>query len=264
LIPLLTEIGLIVFALFPPSTIYVEKGRKIFVFVLSFFICYLCRMSFTFPIADHLLFEDAFVLVVHKPHGLMVEPDRNNHPNLLQQVKQYLKTTLPAGKDVYAQHIHRLDRPVAGVVLFAKQRAVLKDLSEQFAERRVKKYYEALTLHAPEQRKDRLEQWHRKEKKKATIVEEGTPWAEKVILEYEIQYLPENKFLWKIELHTGKFHQIRAQLASQGCPIVGDSIYGSEALYKPEAIALRAHRLVFAHPVSREIISIETTKDQLV
>src|SRR5690349_24260011 len=97
-----------------------------------------------FHIPDHILLEDEFILVLNKPSGLMVEPDRNGHPNLLQFVRKYLKQ--PSDKEeVYAQHIHRLDRPVSGIILFTKQRSVLKNLSEQFAERRVKKYYEALT-----------------------------------------------------------------------------------------------------------------------
>src|SRR6478752_5716294 len=108
-------------------------------------------MPVTINVRDHILLEDPYILVMDKPGGLMVEPDRNNHPNLLHQVRQYLKNSLPKDSEVYAQHIHRLDRPVSGIILFAKQRAVLKNLSEQFAERRVKKYYQALTVNAPEQ-----------------------------------------------------------------------------------------------------------------
>lgn len=114
-----------------------------------------------------ILYEDDSILVANKPAGLMVEPDRNGHPNLLQQVKRYLKNDSSKGnEEVYAQHIHRLDRPVSGVVLFAKQRTVLKKLSEQFAERKVKKFYQALTAQAPALKTGTLEHWHRKEKRK--------------------------------------------------------------------------------------------------
>ncbi len=207
-------------------------------------------------VSDHILFEDPYVLVVHKPNGLMVEPDRNNYPNLLHLVQKYVKSHLPPGEEVYAQHIHRLDRPVSGIVLFAKQRSVLRPLSEQFAERKVKKYYQALTSDAPSVRKGTLEHWHRKEKKKAVLVDEHTPWAEKIRLEYETETVAENRFLWKIALHTGKFHQIRVQLASTGCPIIGDQLYGSSVPYLPEAIALHACQLIFTHPVSGQEISI--------
>lgn len=178
----------------------------------------------------------------------MVEPDRNQNPNLLDEVKRYLKTN--SSEEVYAQHIHRLDRPVRGLVLFAKKRDVLKNLSEQFAERRVKKFYRALTANAPEQRQGRMEHWHRKEKKKAMLYDHEIEYSEKAILDYTVTPLPDKKFLWEIELHTGKYHQIRAQLANTGCPIIGDELYGSNQPYQKDAIALEAYRLVFHHPVT--------------
>jgi 23S rRNA-/tRNA-specific pseudouridylate synthase len=188
----------------------------------------------------------------------MVEPDRNGHPNLLQQVKQYLKPSVPSGEEVYAQHIHRLDRPVSGIILFVKQRGVLKNLSEQFAERRVKKYYQALTDRSPIVMSGTLEHWHRKEKKKAVLSDEPFPYAEKAKLSYEVQQLSEQRFLWTIALHTGKYHQIRAQLADAGCAIIGDVLYGSSQAYKPDAIALHACKLIFNHPITGKEISVES------
>lgn len=178
----------------------------------------------------------------------MVESDRNQNPNLLDEVKRYLKTN--SSEEVYAQHIHRLDRPVRGLVLFAKKREVLKNLSEQFAERSVKKFYRALTANAPEQPQGRMEHWHRKEKKKAVLYDHEIEYSEKAILNYTVTPLPDKKFLWEIELHTGKYHQIRAQLANAGCPIIGDELYGSNQPYQKDAIALEAYRLVFHHPVN--------------
>jgi len=208
-----------------------------------------------FELSDHILLEDDYMLVINKPSGLMVEPDRNQNPSLLQYVKEYLKNT--TGDPVpYAQHLHRLDRVVSGIVLFTKQREVLKNLSEQFAERRVKKFYKALTAKAPAQSKGRLEHWHRKEKKKAVLYTQQIEYAEKAILDYEIAEQPDGKFLWDIQLHTGKYHQIRAQLASTGCPIIGDVLYGSDASYQPNSIALQAWRLVFQHPVSGKEIDL--------
>lgn len=209
-------------------------------------------MSIQINIPDHILLEDEYILVLDKPASLMVEPDRNGHPNLLQQVKQYLKPSTPAGEEVYAQHIHRLDRSVSGVILFAKQRSVLKNLSEQFAERRVKKYYQALTEHAPASMTGVMEHWHRKEKKRAVLSKETFPYAEQAKLSYEVQPLSMHRFLWNIELHTGKFHQIRAQLADAGCPIIGDVLYGSPIAYKADAIALHAYKLIFNHPVTNK------------
>ncbi|HWZ21568.1 MAG TPA: RluA family pseudouridine synthase [Cytophagaceae bacterium] len=214
-------------------------------------------MSVKINVSDHILFEDPFILVLNKPSSLMVEPDRNGHPNLLQQVQKYIKTSIYPDKNVYAQHIHRLDRPVSGIVLFAKQKEVLKNLSEQFAERKVKKYYQALTETAPKIGKGKLENGHRKEKKKAVIVDVNAFESETVMLGYEVKQVAENKFLWDIELHTGKFHQIRAQLAAVGCPVIGDHLYGSSAIYKPDSITLHACKLIFLHPITNEEIVIE-------
>lgn len=207
-------------------------------------------------LSNSILYEDDAILIVDKPAGLMVEPDRNGHANLLQEVKKYLKTKLPADEELYAQHIHRLDRPVSGIVLFAKQRSVLKNLSEQFAERRVKKHYQALTNLAPLIRTGVLEHWHRKEKKKAMLYKEEIQYTEKAILNYEVTELSAAKFLWNIELHTGKYHQIRAQLSDAGCPILGDSMYGSTLPYHPNAIALHACQLTFFHPVTNKQINL--------
>ena len=187
----------------------------------------------------------------------MVEPDRNGHPNLLNQVKRYLQASSPSKTEVYAQHIHRLDRPVSGIVLFAKQRSVLKNLSEQFAERKVNKYYHALTEKTSTKPDGMLEHWHRKEKKKAVLYEHEIPFAEKVSLSYSVTRHTENRFLWNIELHTGKYHQIRAQLAQIGCPILGDILYGSTSPYPENTIALNAWKLSFRHPVTDVEINIE-------
>jgi 23S rRNA pseudouridine955/2504/2580 synthase/23S rRNA pseudouridine1911/1915/1917 synthase len=197
----------------------------------------------------------------------MVEPDRNNYPNLLQEVKNYLKKN--TGEKVpYAQHLHRLDRPVSGLVLFTKKKEVLKNLSEQFAERRIQKFYQALTIQEPSMLKGSLEHWHRKEKKKAVLVPEGTEFAEKVKLDYEVfphqhRTSRQHFYRWEIQLHTGKFHQIRAQLASQNCPIVGDVLYGSSSVFAPDAIALHACKLMFQHPVSGEKLTFESKAEFL-
>lgn len=214
-------------------------------------------MAMLIHIPDHILFEDDVIMVLNKPAGLMVEPDRNGHPNLQQQVKKYLKASYPSSEEVYAQHIHRLDRPVSGIVLFAKQRSVLKNLSEQFAERKVKKQYQALTEKTPALKIDVLEHWHRKEKKKAVLYAEEIQYSEKAILKYEVHDQSTMRFLWNIELHTGKYHQIRVQLAHIGCPIIGDALYGSTISYHPNSIALHAWKLMFFHPITNDTLIFE-------
>jgi len=189
----------------------------------------------------------------------MVEPDRNGHLNLLHQVQKYERSLHPKSKDIYIQHVHRLDRPVSGIVLFARKKSVLKNLSEQFATRRVRKFYQALTQFAPPIKEGRLENylWKDKKNKKAVIVEASHTEAEKVLLDYSVTPFKENFHLWNIQLHTGKFHQIRAQLAASGCPILGDILYGSFVDYAPNSIALHASSLHFYHPQTGDPIQIK-------
>jgi len=222
-------------------------------------------MSIQIHVPDHILFEDNDILVINKPCSLMVEPDRNGHPNLLQQVQKYVKKSLHPNKEVYAQHIHRLDRPVSGVVLFAKKKSMLRDLSEQFAQRTVKKYYKALTNHKPQEEKATLEHWLFKDTKikKAIIHAQQQPDTDKVLLSYTTT--PYKKYtLWDIALHTGKYHQIRAQLSSAGAPILGDALYGSDVEYAPNAIALHAYALEFTHPQTKQAMRIVAEPTWLV
>lgn len=214
-------------------------------------------MSFQINIPDATLFEDPYIIVLNKPGGLMVEPDRNGHSNLLHQLRKFRKSVIKAGEELYIQHIHRLDRPVSGIILFAKQKAVLRNLSEQFAERSVKKFYQALTEKAPAQTQGELTHWHIKKDKKAIISNEAFFGSEKISLTYVTRLISDIRCLWEIELQTGKYHQIRAQLSAFGCPIIGDQLYGADVPYKPNCIALHAYKLVFAHPISGEEIVIE-------
>jgi RluA family pseudouridine synthase len=215
-------------------------------------------MSIIIKVADHILFEDKDILLINKPCSLMVEPDRNGHPNLLQQVQKYVKLSLHPNKEPYAQHIHRLDRPVSGVVLFAKKKSMLKDLSEQFAQRTVKKYYKALTANKPIEGSATLQHWLVKDtkNKKAVIHNNESPNADKVLLSYMTEPFKDQYTLWNIALHTGKYHQIRAQLGAVGSSI-GDGLYGSEHIYAPNSIALHAYALEFTHPNTKSLMRIE-------
>lgn len=217
------------------------------------------NMSIIIDVPSHILYEDPYVLVINKPCSLMVEPDRNGHPNLLQQVQKYIRKSTHPGREAYVQHVHRLDRPVSGIVLFAKKKSILKDLSEQFANRTVKKQYQALTISAPLIFSGKLENWLFKDTKikKAIIYNEVQPDSDSVSLSYTTTSFKEEFTLWNINLHTGKYHQIRAQLGAAGCPILGDELYGSDFEYAPNAIALHAYALEFIHPSTKEAMRIE-------
>jgi len=225
-------------------------------------------MSIIIHVPDYILYEDKYILVINKPASLMVEPDRNGHPNLLQQVQKYIKKNTHPNNEVYAQHIHRLDRPVSGIVLFAKKKSMLKEMSEQFAQRTVRKFYKALTFKtsALQSGSGKLNHWHFKDtkNKKAIIATESKPEYDAVSLGYSIREYNDQYNLCDIELHTGKYHQIRAQLAAEGAPIIGDVLYGSTVEYAPNSIALHAYRLEFTHPFTKELMVIEAEPKWLV
>ncbi len=223
-------------------------------------------MSIIIYVPDHILYEDKSILVMNKPASLMVEPDRNGHPNLLQQVQKYIRKSTHPNNEVYAQHIHRLDRPVSGIVLFAKKKSMLRDLSEQFAQRTVKKFYQALTPASTESTSGKLMHWHYKDSKnkKAIIHLSEKPDFDPVSLSYTNTVYKEKYSLWNIELHTGKYHQIRAQLSAAGSPILGDVLYGSTIEYAPNCIALHAGRLEFTHPLTKERMCMEAVPQWLV
>lgn len=223
-------------------------------------------MSFSIHVPDHILFEDQYLVAIHKPAGLMVEPDRNGYKNLLQQVQQYYRKINGKGKELYVQHVHRLDRPVSGVVLFAKKKSILKALSEQFAQRVVTKKYQALTEKKEIEKSATLNQFLFKDKKnkKAIITEADYPETEAVSLSYQLSEYKSDYWMWDIDLHTGKYHQIRAQLSSQGTPIIGDHYYGSSIEYGDSKIALHAYRLSCIHPIHQNEITFTAEPEWLL
>jgi len=195
-----------------------------------------------------ILYEDKYLLVLNKPAGIMVEDDRYKNPSLISQAEEYLRPT--SKKEVFVANVHRLDRPASGVLLFAKKKSALKILNEQFQNRTVTKSYLAITTGAIESTEGSLKNYLYKDNKnrKALIVNSQHKEAQKVELEYKIKDKKDGNLLWEINLLTGKYHQIRAQLGFAGCPIVGDKKYGSQANYHPDQICLHAWKLQIIHP----------------
>ncbi|MBX9851689.1 MAG: RluA family pseudouridine synthase [Cytophagaceae bacterium] len=208
-----------------------------------------CAMN---NITDRIIFEDKHLLLVNKAAGLMVEEDQYGNPNLIQLLRKHIQGK--SRNKVFIQNVHRLDRPVSGIVLFAKKPSDLKNLSEQFRNRTPEKIYLAVTESAPEKKEARLSHYHYKnlKEKKAEISSEKKKETDVVELEYKIIGEAGKKFLWQIKLITGKYHQIRAQLAFAGCPVIGDEKYGSAAKYGQDAIALHAWKLGFIHSATGE------------
>ena len=157
------------------------------------------------------------------------------------------------------QNVHRLDKPVSGTLLIARKRSVLKILNEQFASREVGKTYLAIVSSPPPNPEAELRHWLIKDEegKRANITDARTQLSVEVKLKYKVLKEKDGKTLLEVDLITGKYHQIRAQLAHIGSPIIGDEKYGSTEKYIDGALALHASKLTFKHPIEDKIMTIE-------
>lgn len=177
----------------------------------------------------------------------------------MDQVKEWIKKEFNKPGEVFLGLVHRLDRPVSGVVVFARTSKGASRLSEQFRNKTTKKAYRAIVEGKPDSEQASLTHYLRKEKSlKATVFPRPTPNAKEALLDYKVIETLEDRSLLEIDLHTGRFHQIRAQLAFIGHPIVGDNKYGASTHLSENQIALYAHRLTFHHPINKEEIQLES------
>lgn len=210
----------------------------------------------------NVIFEDNHLLVVEKPAGLPSQGDQTGDPSVLDLAKGYLKEKYNKPGNVFVGLIHRLDRPVGGLMVLAKTSKGASRLSEQFRTREVEKKYLALVEGNFAETQGRLEHFlgagpQNKVKVSATA-KEGYKQAALhfVCLQHQHQKYPLCRFL-EIDLETGRKHQIRAQLAFAGHAIVGDRKYGSRIPLKSGRIALVAHKLTFSHPVTQDELRFE-------
>ena len=212
----------------------------------------------THPI-DRIIFIDNHLIAVNKPAGLLTQPDRNTDESLIDQTRQWIKEKYNKPNNIFLGLVHRLDRNVSGVVLFARTSKAASRLSKQFREGTPKKHYRAIVLGKLKEEHTTLVHYLRKEKSlRATVFPRETPTAKRSELSYEVIDSLENKSLLEVSLSTGRFHQIRAQMAFIGHPIIGDVKYGAPEPLPNQEIALYAHKLVFSHPVSNEEITLTT------
>ena len=210
-------------------------------------------------IADQILYEDNHLLALNKRCGQIVQGDKTGDTPLPEHIKDYLKIRDNKPGNVFCGVIHRLDRPVSGVVLFAKTSKALSRMNEAVKGRDIKKTYWALSKEPPPQECGHLEDWLLRNEKnnRSYVVKAGTAEAKLAILDYKLIGVSGGGYhLIEIDLHTGRHHQIRAQLANMGCHIKGDLKYGAPRSNPDGGISLHARKITFIHPVRKEGITI--------
>jgi 23S rRNA pseudouridine1911/1915/1917 synthase len=205
------------------------------------------------------LYEDNHCLAVLKPAGVLTMGDKTGDETLLEMARRYIKHKYRKPGNVYLGVVHRLDRPVSGVVLFARTSKAAARLSEQFRSATVRKLYWACVEGRPNDRSGTLEDRLVKDRKRNVVTPAGESDLEggrSSAIEYRVIEVRKRNTLLKITPLTGRSHQIRVQLASRGMPIVGDKKYGAARAWGRGRIALHAAELEFEHPVKRERIRV--------
>jgi 23S rRNA pseudouridine1911/1915/1917 synthase len=208
--------------------------------------------------SPRILYEDNHVIAVNKMPADIVQGDRTGDVTLADRVKEHLRRKYGKPGNVFLGVAHRLDRPVSGVVLYARTDKALSRLSALFREGKVRKIYWAVVKERPPRDSDTITHWLRRNPalNKAVVCPEGSPGAKEARLSYRFLASLQSYHLLEVELHTGRHHQIRAQLAAVGCHIKGDLKYGAPRSNPGGGIHLHARRITFPHPVKGEEITI--------
>lgn len=233
-----------------------------------------------FQLQKNIIYEDAHMIVVYKPAGIATQTARVGQQDMVSELKNYLsqKPEHRGKGEPYLGVVHRLDQPVSGILVFAKNRKAAAGLSAQVSSKRMGKYYYAVIYGVPDREEERLENYLYKDSgtNRSLVVKEDFPQAKKAVLIYKkvrtmmILEKKQEVSLLEIQLLTGRHHQIRAQLSHRGMPLLGDSKYGSEKskLLGREIgcrdVALCAYKLIVQHPVTKEEIIFERQPEEKI
>ena len=206
------------------------------------------------------VYEDNHLIAVYKASGEIVQGDKTGDEPLSDIVKRYLKEKHQKPGNVFLGVVHRLDRPVSGLVVFAKTSKALTRLNKMFRESEVHKTYWALTKNNPSQPEATLTNWlvRNEKQNKSYVYDHEVPRSKKAILSYRVIGRSEHYSLLEVNLMTGRHHQIRSQLAAMGCPIKGDLKYGAQRSNPDGSISLLSRHVEFVHPVSKTLISLDS------
>ncbi|WP_306350442.1 RluA family pseudouridine synthase [Flavobacterium sp. '19STA2R22 D10 B1'] len=214
-----------------------------------------------------ILHEDNHIIIVNKRVGDIVQGDKTGDKPLSEVVKEFIKDKYNKPGEVFLGVVHRLDRPTSGIVLFAKTSKALTRLNDLFKNRETQKTYWAIVKNKPSKAEDSLIHYLKRNEKNNTSKAhtKEVPESKVAHLDYKIFKELNNYYALEIDLHTGRHHQIRAQLSAIGSPIKGDLKYGFDRSNPDGGIHLHARKLVFTHPVTKEVIKIiaPTPKDPI-
>jgi 23S rRNA pseudouridine1911/1915/1917 synthase len=205
-----------------------------------------------------ILFEDNHLIAVNKRAGQLVQGDKTGDVSLDQLLKQYIKKKYNKPGDVFLGVVHRIDRPVSGVVIFARTSKALARMNELFREKQVQKNYWAIVKEMPQPEEATLTHHlvKKESQNKSYAYDKPQSNTKEAIMDYRMIARSDNYFLLEVHLHTGRHHQIRCQLAKIGCPIKGDLKYGFPRSNRDAGISLHARSLSFIHPVRKEPLEL--------
>jgi 23S rRNA pseudouridine1911/1915/1917 synthase len=208
---------------------------------------------------QQIAYEDNHMMVVNKLPSEIVQGDKTGDIALTDKVKNFIKERDAKPGNVFCGLVHRLDRPVSGLVILAKTSKGLSRLNEVFRENKIEKYYLAVVKNKPPKEKDTLVHYILKNEKNNTskAFAKHVAHSQEAKLDYELIAASDNYALLKIKLHTGRHHQIRAQLSAIGCPIKGDLKYGFDRSNKAGFIHLHSYKIKFEHPIKKEPIEVK-------
>lgn len=214
----------------------------------------------TIPLYDRILYEDNHLIIVHKLAGEVVQADKTGDEPLAEKIRAYLKEKYQKPGNVFVGIVHRIDRPVSGVVIYAKTSKGLMRMNEVFKLRKIRKFYHALVEQKPKIEEQTLEQFIKKNEKlnRSVVSNESKEGYLSASLYYRYLEPTHNYHLLEVELFTGRHHQIRAQLSANGTIIKGDLKYGAKRSNPDASISLQAQKLIFEHPVTKKMIEVET------
>ncbi len=216
---------------------------------------------------ERILYEDNHIIIVNKLSSEIVQGDKTGDKPLSDLIKDYIKDKYNKPGKVFLGLPHRIDRPVSGIVIFARTSKALERLNKLIKERKIKKIYWAITKSKPEKQKGKLIHYLKKnpEQNKSYIVNKNKAGAKLAELEYNVTGSSDNYHLIEVELITGRHHQVRAQLSAIGCPIKGDLKYGYSRSNEDASISLHARSIEFIHPVKNSpvIITAPTPDNKL-